>query len=264
MDIKNFLKKFTNVSNSFIDDFFSINNYTDFSNNFIINLDIVSKWLEVHKGNIKNTLIKSYKKNIDYTVERIKKGKGTGRGATTKEKILLTPNCFKKICQLTKSKKGDEVREYFIKVEETLFKYKNYIIEGLEEKIKKLEQNQKPKVYPKRGVIYVFETPNSPQNSLYKIGKTKDLKQRLKSHQSPLSHDINILYYFETEDIDSVEKCAKTFMKKYQYRKYKEVYQVNIDIIKEVISSCGKIPENIKLKENKDNKYFMHISNEKV
>ena len=79
-----------------------------------------------------------------------------------------------------------------------------------------------------------------------------------------LSHDINILYYFETEDIDSVEKCAKTFMKKYQYRKYKEVYQVNIDIIKEVISSCGKIPENIKLKENKDNKYFMHISNEKV
>ena len=49
-------------------------------------------------------------------------------------------------------------------------------------------------------------------------------------------------------------------MKKYQYRKYKEVYQVNIDIIKEVISSCGKIPENIKLKENKDNKYFMHIS----
>ena len=41
-----------------------------------------------------------------------------------------------------KSKKGDEVREYFIKVEETLFKYKNYIIEGLEEKIKKLEKER--------------------------------------------------------------------------------------------------------------------------
>ena len=73
---------------------------------------------------------------------------------------------------------------------------------------------------------------------------------------------INILYFFETEDIDSVEKCAKTLMKKYQYRKYKEVYQVNIDIIKEVISSCGKIPENIKFKENQDNKYLMHISKE--
>jgi phage anti-repressor protein len=229
----------------------------------VIDLKNVAKWLKVNLKVLRETLKKSYTKNIDY-IDNSNKIQKKGSGGHTLKITLLTPNCFKKICQLTKSKKGDEVREYFIKVEETLFRYKNYIIEGLEEKIKKLEQNQKPKVYPKRGVIYVFETPNSPQNSLYKIGKTKDLKQRLKSHQSPLSHDINILYYFETEDIDSVEKCAKTFMKKYQYRKYKEVYQVNIDIIKEVISSCGKIPENIKLKENKDNKYFMYISNDKV
>ena len=127
---------------------------------------------------------------------------------------------------------------------------------------KKIQHNQKPKVYPKHGVIYVFETPNSIHNSLYKIGKAKDLKQRLKSHQYPLSHDINILYYFETNDIDSVEKCTKVFMKKYQYRKYKEVYQVNINIIKEVISSYGKIPENIRLKETQDNKYFLHILKE--
>jgi hypothetical protein len=51
-------------------------------------------------------------------------------------------------------------------------------------------------------------------------------------------------------------------MKKYQYRKYKEVYQVNINIIKEVISSYGKIPENIRLKETQDNKYFLHILKE--
>ena len=258
-----FLKKYSSISNTFLEDFFNLYNRNTSDNDFVIDLKNVAKWLKVNLKVLRETLKKSYTKNIDY-IDNSNKIQKKGSGGHTLKITLLTPNCFKKICQLTKSKKGDEVREYFIKVEETLFKYKNYIIEGLEEKIKKLEQNQKPKVYPKRGVIYVFETPNSPQNSLYKIGKTKDLKQRLKSHQSPLSHDINILYYFETEDIDSVEKCAKTFMKKYQYRKYKEVYQVNIDIIKDVISSCGKIPENIKLKENKDNKYFMHISNEKV
>jgi len=258
--VKDFLKKYSSISNNFIDDFFSINSYEYFDDSFVINLDVVAKWLGSHKGNLKSTLLKSYKKNVDYIIEKLKKGKGTGRGATIKEKILLTPNCFKKICQLTKSKKGNEVRDYFIQVEETLFKYKDYIIQGLQDKIKKLEHNQKTKVYPKRGVIYVFETPNTPANSLYKIGKTKDLKQRLKSHQSPLSHDINVLYYFETDDIDSVEKCAKTFMKKFQFRKYKEVYQVNIDILKEVISSCGKIAENIIFKENQDNKYFMYIS----
>jgi len=258
-----FLKKYSSISNTFLEDFFNLYNRNTSDNDFVIDLKNVAKWLKVNLKVLRETLKKSYTKNIDY-IDNSNKIQKKGSGGHTLKITLLTPNCFKKICQLTKSKKGDEVREYFIKVEETLFRYKNYIIEGLEEKIKKLEQNQKPKVYPKRGVIYVFETPNSPQNSLYKIGKTKDLKQRLKSHQSPLSHDINILYYFETEDIDSVEKCAKTFMKKYQYRKYKEVYQVNIDIIKEVISSCGKIPENIKLKENKDNKYFMHISDEKV
>ena len=258
-----FLKKYSSISNTFLEDFFNLYNRNTSDNDFVIDLKNVAKWLKVNLKVLRETLKKSYTKNIDY-IDNSNKIQKKGSGGHTLKITLLTPNCFKKICQLTKSKKGNEVREYFIKVEETLFKYKEYIIQGLEEKIKKLEQNQKPKVYPKRGVIYVFETPNSPQNSLYKIGKTKDLKQRLKSHQSPLSHDINILYYFETEDIDSVEKCAKTFMKKYQYRKYKEVYQVNIDIIKEVISSCGKIPENIKLKENKDNKYFMHISNDKV
>jgi len=264
MEAKEFLKKFSPVSNEFIDDFFNITNYNYFENNFIIDIDNVCKWLKINKGNLKSTLKNSYTKNIDYTVERIKKEKGSGSGATIKEKILLTPFCFKKVCQLTKSKKGNEVREYFIKVEETFIKYRDYTIKGLQEKIKKLENNQKPKVYPKKGVIYAFETPNSPHNSLYKIGKTKDLKQRLKSHQSPLSDDINILYYFETDDINSVEKCAKMFMKKFQYRKYKEVYQVNIDIIKDVISNCGKISENIKIKESSknDNKYFLHISRE--
>jgi len=256
-----FLKKYSSISNLFLEDFFSLYDNNTSENDFVIDLKNVAKWLKVNIRVLRETLKNSYRKNIDYRdfTSKIQK---KGSGGHTIKTTMLTPNCFKKICQLTKSKKGDEVREYFIKVEETLFKYKDYIIQGLEEKIKKLEHNQKPKIYPKRGVIYVFETPNSPQNSLYKIGKTKDLKQRLKSHQSPLSHDINILYFFETEDIDSVEKCAKTFMKKYQYRKYKEVYQVNIDIIKEVISSCGKIPDNIKFKENQDNKYFMHISKE--
>jgi hypothetical protein len=87
------------------------------------------------------------------------------------------------------------------------------------------------------------------------------LKQRLKSHQSPLTNDINILYYFETDDMHRVEQCLKTFIKVYQYRKYKEVYQVNIDIIKDVISRCANISENIKLKEHANKNYFIHISN---
>ena len=65
------------------------------------------------------------------------------------------------------------------------------------------------------------------------------------------------------KDINSVENCVKNACRKHQYRKYKEVYQVNIDIIKDVVSNCGKISENIQIKEgSKDNKYYLHISKE--
>jgi hypothetical protein len=111
MEVKEFLKKFSSVSNEFIDDFFNIINYNNFENNFSIDIDIICKWLKINKGNLKSTLKSSYTKNIDYTVERIKKEKGSGSGATLKEKILLTPFCFNKRC--------------YIKLWKNIGKYKN-------------------------------------------------------------------------------------------------------------------------------------------
>ena len=60
--VKDFLKKYSSISNNFIDDFFSINSYEYFEDSFVINLDVVAKWLGSHKGNLKSTLLKSYKK----------------------------------------------------------------------------------------------------------------------------------------------------------------------------------------------------------
>jgi len=49
---------------------------------------------------------------------------------------------------------------------------------------------------------------------------------------------------YETNNIEQLESCVKTMMKKAQYRKYKEIYEVDIDIIKNVIKDC-----DVKLKE---------------
>ena len=43
-------------------------------------------------------------------------------------------------------------------------------------------------------------------------------------------------------------------MKKYQYRKYKEVYQINIDIIKDFVNKCGDM-SNISINLKYKNKY---------
>jgi predicted GIY-YIG superfamily endonuclease len=137
----------------------------------------------------------------------------------------------------------------------------------LKTKITKLEKDQKPKVNPKSGVIYIFQTPNITENSLYKIGRTKDLKKRLQSHQSSLSHDIEVLFYYESENIIKIESCIKLLMKEYQYRKYKEVYKINIDIIKSLIHQCDSIiidtEQKVKLSELKDDPdklYYINIS----
>lgn len=260
-----FLKKYSTVPSSFLNDFYSLFDYKENSENKIVNGDKVIEWLGINKNKFKETLVTSYKKNIDYEITKVIKPKGTG--GQKREIIMITINCFKKICQITRSKKGNEVREYFIQVESLLNKYKNYIIEGMQKKIKKLEKQQKPKINPKSGVIYIFQTPNSTDNSLYKIGRTKNLSKRLSSHQSPLSSDIEILFYYESENITEIERCIKALMKKYQYRKYKEVYKINIDIIKSLIAQCDKIiidtEQKIKLMslKNDPNKlYYINIT----
>ena len=261
-----FLKKYSNVPNQFIDDFFSLMDYKEFdSDEKIVDLDNVIKWLDINKGMAKKTLTKSYIKNIDYSIKKVTKLKG--KGGQNKEKILLTIRCFKKFCQLTRSKHGDDVRNYFIDVEYTLNKYKNYIIEGLSDKLTTIEKGRKPKINPEKAIIYIFKTANSPENGLYKIGRTKDLTKRLQSHQSSLSEDIEILFYLETDDAKTVESFIKNFAKKYQYRKYKEVYEVNIDILKLLATKCEKfkldVDEQIKLidmKEDKSKNYFINIS----
>lgn len=137
----------------------------------------------------------------------------------------------------------------------------------MSEKIDTIKKGKKPKVNPERAIIYIFKTADTPENSLYKIGRTKDLTKRLQSHQSPLSENIEILFYLETDDAKTVESCIKNFAKKYQYRKYKEVYEVNIDILKLLATKCEKfkldIDEETKLinmKQDSSNKYYVNIS----
>ena len=170
---KDFLKKYSKVPNQFIDDFFNLMDYKNIeSNQKIIDLDKVIQWLDIDKSMAKKTLTKSYRKNIDYIIKKVPKKKGSG--GHNAEKILLTVRCFKKFCQLTRSKHGNDVRDYFIDVEETLNKYKDYIIEGLSDKLDATKKGRKPKVNPEKALIYIFKTADSKDNSLYKIGRTKD------------------------------------------------------------------------------------------
>ena len=139
---------------------------------------------------------------------------------------------------MTKSKVGNDVRQYFIDLELAFYKFKNHIIESLNKKIEQLENNQKPKINPSKGVIYIIQTSDGIGH--YKIGKTQNLRKRLNSYNGDKKDDIIPIYIYETEDINNVELCIKKYAKEYQYRKYKEVYKIDINLLKELINNCGE------------------------
>ena len=237
MNFVEFLKQYTLIDNNFIEDFYKLFNESsiELSNLFIVNYELLIKWLDIKtKKTFVETLKNSYKLNIDYIV----KNKQTkSHGGNNKKIYILTSDAAKRYCLMTKSSKGEDVRRYFIEIEKALFKYQNYIIQGLQNKIKKLENNQKPKINPKKGVVYIFKALNE-ETTLYRIGRTINLKKRLNSHNSPLANDLELILIHEADNIVELEKCIKMMMKQSQYRKYKEVYQVNLKIIKKTIKKC--------------------------
>ena len=72
-NLQEFLKKYSNISNKFIDDFFGLCTVETASDEFIVDLDVLSSWLDAQKCHLKETLMRTYKEDIDYTVQKIKK-----------------------------------------------------------------------------------------------------------------------------------------------------------------------------------------------
>ena len=123
--LQDYLKKFSLINKKFIDDFFSLYKYDTKDTEFVIDLEVLTDWLGAAKATIKDTLKKSYSKNIDYTVKVIK----TGANGRPSEKVMLTPDCMKRLCMVSKTKKAEEVRSYFIELEKHIDKYKDIIVE---------------------------------------------------------------------------------------------------------------------------------------
>jgi len=208
--LQDYLKKFSVVSNSFIDDFFLLYQYNTKDTEFVIDLEVLIKWLGAKKGTIKETLKNTYTKNIDYT-ETIQKTGANGRPSV---KVMLSPDCMKRLCMVSRTKKAEDVRSYFIELEKHIDQYKDVIIE-------RYINNHTPQHKNiQGGVIYLLNTDLN-LFGVYKIGKTTDFKLRLKTHQSSHVDNIKVIKIYKTTDIDNVEKCLKQYLKQKEYKNIK-------------------------------------------
>jgi predicted GIY-YIG superfamily endonuclease len=100
--------------------------------------------------------------------------------------------------------------------------------------------------------IYIIE-----DNGLYKIGYTKNLKNRLQVYNTGRANKCEYLYYKKTECAKEIELCMKAFLNKYIYKSNKEFYDCSEKIIIDVINKCLKIENNC----NKCREIYNSINN---
>jgi len=250
-----FLKNNSLIEDKFIKDFFMIAKEEYMDSEFIINIELICNWLDTRKDNLKKILQDNFEEDYDYTIEKIYIKRKVG--STMKEEILLTPNCFKELCMISQSKRAKEVRKYFIEMEKLIKRYYETIKEAMYKEIGLLKNNQKPKTdLPKGGVLYVIEAQNTItlhkigkindiKGELYKIGKSGDMKKRLGGYNTGNANDILPLFIIPVKDIKNAEDCIKRSCKRFQYRKYKEVYQINYQVLVDSLETCKLLTDGL-------------------
>jgi phage anti-repressor protein/predicted GIY-YIG superfamily endonuclease len=265
MDLASFLKQHSTISNAFIDSFLSIYDPDTIQTDFVVKISIVSQWLKSSKKTLIHTLTTSYKKGIDFTVVKIPKADTRKYGNNNRE-YLLTPDCFKRLCMRSRSPRAEEVRTYFIQLESLLVRYKSVLVKGMNAEIKQMERALKPKD-PADSAGYIYVLKASPErDSVFKIGRTKDLNKRLATYSTGTVDGVDVVFKFRTDSHKKTEACVKLMLKEYQLRKYKEVFECNLDMIKEVIQKCDdtaaytRVYANAKADRRMTGGYYMVLS----
>lgn len=164
-----------------------------------------SKWLGVQKFKLVQTLRRSYIEDVDYTItpDTIRKRYGGNRHNT----VLVSPDCFKRMCMRTASARGELVRTYFLAIEDLLRKYTGQLIDGIKADVVRLRKSRKkPSMKLSAGYIYVIRATDSIEGeNLYKVGRSEDLLKRLRTYRTGRLTNVDVLFKYRTENLKEVE-----------------------------------------------------------
>ena len=129
MKITEFLKKFTLIDSKFIDDFYSFHDEGKNEYDKTINLENIASWLNVRKDHLKRLLIDNFEEGKDYNESKEKSTKNH-KVSNNKKKVLLTYECSKLLCMISRSEKASTIRNFYIEIEKILINYKDNIAQN--------------------------------------------------------------------------------------------------------------------------------------
>jgi hypothetical protein len=232
------LKKYTNIDEDFIDTFF-----TKFKIGGELDFDIedknVAKYLGIKLSTLRNRLKNVYSKTkrffekVDYI--RMKTDK------TSSVTFMLNYQCFEKLAMSGDSKNSETIRMYFVKLREFITENQHLIYQAIENK-SDLDK------YSGYESIYFFAVDNRKIN--WKIGRTSNILQRLRNYNVGRIKEVDLKYLAIVKNSLLIEKCVKLKLKKNQVIENKEIYNVEPNIIKKIITEC--YCKYVSEKNNKD------------
>ena len=115
-------------------------------------------------------------------------------------------------------------------------------MDSLRDDLARLERNQagSPRLKAGKegaGFIYILRAGKGT----WKVGKTTDVARRMRQHNTPLADNVELVFLFETDSVDEVEGCVKSWLSEETYRVGREIYKTTVDVIKQVINGCDGI-----------------------
>jgi len=231
---------YSTIPNKFVDDMLSFYDENTTQTDFVIDIDRVAKWLDVERSSLIVALHGNYHVDVDYQMLPMPLTKK--HGGQLKKRILLTPDCFKRICMRSRTSRGEEVRSYFLQLEALVMKYRARLVDSLRDDLARLERNQagSPRLKAGKdgaGFIYILRAGKGT----WKVGKTTDVARRMRQHNTPLADNVELVFLFETDSVDEVEGCVKSWLSEETYRVGREIYKTTVDVIKQVINGCDGI-----------------------
>ena len=190
------------------------------SKDFVISLDNVWKWVGFsRKDAAKKVFLKHFIENVDYVINKnVPPIGGTlqNTGEKFNETILMTVRTFKKFCIKAKTKKADEIHDYYLKMEELLQETIDEETEELRMRLlKDTSENEKVLLVnsSKKRLIYL----GLVEKNLVKFGYTKDIESRVRTHKKDfdsfvLKYTIHTDNYIELEEFIK-ESCNNGMLK---------------------------------------------------
>ena len=228
MLLQNSLIKYTAISKKFINNYYKF--YDNCINNkFGISIESVADYLGITNiHHFTERIRKKYILNVDYII--IRRG-GESQKGIKDVYYFISFDCFEKICMQSRTKKANDVRDYFI----ILRKFIDYYKDHFANKINELVENNK-------SIYFILANKNK---SILKIGKSNNMRKRLMNYSTGQDKHPDIKFIMHTTNPDTIENCSKIFAKAYKLRGKQELYKMDIDKLKKIIFDCAMIQNKI-------------------